>query len=137
MIGILVAGGLRLVNTKIEVFPELDTDVVTVQVPYLGASPAEVEEGVCIRVEEAIASIEGIKRIKATATEGMGIVTAELEEDADDQEVLDDIKAAVDRIETFPAETEKPVVAEGDSRRRVITIVLYGDTTEKTLEEPR
>ncbi len=134
MVGILVAGGLALVNTKIEVFPELDTDIVTVQVPYLGASPAEVEEGVCIRVEEAIASVEGIKRVKATATEGMGIVTAELEEDAHDQEVLDDIKAAVDRIETFPAETEKPVVAEGDSRRRVITIVLYGDTTEKTLK---
>jgi len=108
--------------------------MVTVSVPYRGASPAEVEEGVCIRVEEAIASVEGIKRIRAVASEGIGTVLAELEEDADDRKVLDDIKSAVDRIVTFPVETEKPVVAEGDTRRRVITLVLSGEASEKTLK---
>ncbi len=108
--------------------------MVTVRVPYRGASPAEAEEGVCIRVEEAIASIEGIKRIRSTASENIGTVTIELEEDADNRKVLDDIKAAVDRIETFPVETEKPVVAEVDTRRRVITIVLHGEASEKTLK---
>jgi multidrug efflux pump subunit AcrB len=111
-----------------------ECDIVTIRVPYRGASPAEAEEGVCIRVEEAIASIEGIKRIRSVAQENMGMVTVELEEDADDRKVLDDIKAAVDRIETFPVETEKPVVAEGDTRRRVITIVLHGEASEKTLK---
>ncbi len=134
MLFIVVAGLLSLAHVVIEVFPEFDTDIVTVRVPYLGATPAEAEEGVCVRVEEAIASIEGIKRIRSVAQEGMGMVTVELEEDADDRKVLDDIKAAVDRIETFPAETEKPVVAEGDTRRRVITVVLYGDASEKTLK---
>ena len=102
MIFILVSGVLALTHVVIEVFPELDTDRVTVQVPYRGASPAEAEEGVCIRVEEAISSIDGIKRIRSTAQENLGTVTIELEEDADNREVLDDIKAAVDRIETFP-----------------------------------
>jgi multidrug efflux pump subunit AcrB len=134
MLFIVVAGLLSLAHVVIEVFPEFDTDIVTVRVPYLGATPAEAEEGVCVRVEEAIASIEGIKRIRSVAQEGMGMVTVELEEDADDRKVLDDIKAAVDRIETFPAETEKPVVAEGDTRRRVITVVLYGNASEKTLK---
>ncbi len=134
MLFIVVAGLMSLAKVVVETFPEIDTDTVVVTVPYLGASPAETEEGVCVRVEEAIASIEGIKRIRSVAQEGMGQVIAELEEDADDQKVLDDIKAAVDRIETFPEETEKPVVAEGDSRRRVITVVLYGDATEKTLK---
>jgi len=134
MMFIVVAGLLSLTHVVIEVFPEFDTDIVTVRVPYLGATPAEAEEGVCVRVEEAIASIEGIKRIRSVAQEGMGTVTVELEEDADDRKVLDDIKAAVDRIETFPAETEKPVVAEGDTRRRVISIVLFGDASEKTLK---
>jgi multidrug efflux pump subunit AcrB len=134
MIFILVSGALSLASVVIEVFPEIETDTVTVRVPYRGASPAEAEEGVCIRVEEAIASIEGIKRIRSSAQENLGTVTVELEEDADDRKVLDDIKAAVDRIETFPVETEKPVVSEVDSRRRVITIVLYGDATEKTLK---
>ncbi len=131
---IFVAGGLALASVVIEVFPELDTDIITIRVPYLGASPAEAEEGVCVRVEEAIASIEGIKRIRSAAMENLGTVTVELEEGADDRKVLDDVKAAVDRIETFPAETEKPVVAEGETRRRVITVVLHGDASEKTLK---
>ena len=134
MIFILISGALALLSVVIEVFPELETDVVTVSVPYRGASPAEAEEGVCVRVEEAIASIEGIKRIKSTAMENLGTVNIELEEDADNQEVLDDIKAAVDRIETFPVETEKPVVSEIDTRRRVITVVLFGEASEKTLK---
>jgi multidrug efflux pump subunit AcrB len=131
---ILISGALSLTRVVVEIFPEMDTDIVTVQVPYRGASPAEAEEGVCVRVEEAIASIEGIKRIRSVAQENMGMVTVELEEDADDRKVLDDIKAAVDRIETFPVETEKPVVAEGDNRIRVITVVLHGHASEKTLK---
>jgi len=134
MIFILVSGVLALFSVVIEVFPEIETDTVTIRVPYRGASPAEAEEGVCIRVEEAISSIEGIKRIQSSAQENLGTVTAELEEDADNRKVLDDIKAAVDRIETFPVETEKPVVSEVDTRRRVITIVLYGEVSEKTLK---
>ena len=134
MIFILVSGALSLLTVVIEVFPELETDMVTIRVPYRGASPAEAEEGVCVRVEEAIASIEGIKRIRSTASENMGSVTVELLENADNRKVLDDIKAAVDRIETFPVETEKPVVSEVDTRRRVITVVLSGEASEKTLK---
>ena len=134
MLFILVAGALSLTQVIIETFPEFDTDRITIRVPYRGASPAEAEEGVCLRVEEAIASIEGIKRIRSTAQENLGVVTVELEEDADDRKVLDDVKAAVDRIETFPLETEKPVVAEAETRRRVITVVLSGDASEKTLK---
>ncbi len=134
MVSILAAGVLSLAHVVIEVFPEFDSDVITVRVPYRGASPAEAEEGVCVRVEEAIASIEGIKRIRSSAQENLGTVTVELEEDADNRKVLDEVKAAVDRIETFPAETEKPVVAEGETRRRVITVVLHGRVPEKTLK---
>jgi len=134
MFFIFIAGGLSLATVTLEVFPEVDADTITVTVLYLGATPAEVEEGVCIRVEEAIASIEGIKRIRSTAQEGVGTVIVEIDEDADDRKVLDDVKAAVDRIETFPGETEKPIVAERDNKREVITLVLYGDATEKTLK---
>ena len=134
MLFILVAGGLSLATVVVETFPEFDAGMITIRVPYRGASPAEAEEGVCIRVEEAIASIEGIKRIRSTAQENLGLVTVELEENADNRKVLDDVKAAVDRIETFPLETEKPVVAEVETRRRVITIVLSGEASEKALK---
>ncbi|MCU0303694.1 MAG: efflux RND transporter permease subunit [Thermoanaerobaculales bacterium] len=134
MVFILASGALALARVVIEVFPEIETDTITIRVPYRGATPAEAEEGVCVRVEEAIASIEGIKRVRAVAQENLGTVVVELDEDADDRKVLDDVKAAVDRIETFPVETEKPIVSETDTRRRVITVVLHGKASEKTLK---
>ncbi len=134
MLVLLVGGAFALVRLPVEVFPDLPTQTITVTVPYLGAAPAEVEEGVCMRVEEAIAGIEGIDRIRSLAQEGMGTVIVELEDDADTRRVLDDIKAAVDRIETFPEQTEKPVVAEVLSRTQTITLVLHGDVPEATLK---
>ena len=132
---LVVAGGLlSLKTTKIEMFPDMSIDMITVTVPYLGASPAEVEEGVCLRVEEAIAGVEGIKRLRSTASEGFGNIIAEVEEYADMREVLDDIKAAVDRIITFPVETEKPIIQEITTRNHVMSLVLYGDASERTLK---
>ena len=134
MILIMAAGLLSVVDIKQEVFPEVSMDMISVRVPYLGASPAEVEEGVCIKVEEQIQSVDGIKRITSTASEGVGMVMAELETDVDPQEVLDEIKSEVDRIITFPAETEKPVITRVEPRRQVMDVVLYGDADERSLK---
>lgn len=130
---IIAAGLLTIFTIKVEFFPEMSLDMITVTVPYLGASPSDVEEGVVMRVEEAIAAVDGIKRMTSSAAEGAGMVFVEVEEYADVQEVLDDIKAEVDRIITFPEETEKPIIADITTRYEVITIVLYGDVSEKAL----
>ena len=135
MLLIICSGLLTILTIKIEFFPEMSLDMVTVTVPYLGASPDDVEEGVVMRVEEAIAAVDGIKRLTASAAEGAGMIFVEVEEYADTQEVRDDIKAEVDRIITFPEETEKPIVTEIVTRYEVITIVLYGDASEKTLKK--
>ncbi|MHC4395514.1 MAG: efflux RND transporter permease subunit [Planctomycetota bacterium] len=132
---IISAGLLTIFTMKVEFFPEFTLDIITVSVPYLGASPTDVEEGVVLRVEEAIAAVDGIKRLTASAAEGAGIISVEVEEYADTKEVLDDIKAEVDRIITFPKETEKPIIAEITNRYEVITIVLYGNVSEKTLKK--
>ncbi|MBN1787542.1 MAG: efflux RND transporter permease subunit [Sedimentisphaerales bacterium] len=133
---LIIAGGLLTIKRlNMEVFPEISLDRITISVPYRGASPSDVEQGVCLRVEEAIAGIDGIKRISATAAEGMASVVVEVEEYSDPKEVLDDVKAAIDRIITFPEETEKPVIAEVETTHQVITIVIYGDASEKTLKQ--
>ena len=135
MLLIISAGLLTIFTIKVEFFPEMDLDIITVTVPYLGASPSDVEEGVVMRVEEAIAAVDGIKRLTSSAAEGAGMIIVEVEEYADSREVLDDIKAEVDRIITFPEETEKPIIVEVTTRYEVITIVLYGDVSEKTLKK--
>ncbi|HUV63456.1 MAG TPA: efflux RND transporter permease subunit [Sedimentisphaerales bacterium] len=135
MLLIIVAGVLSLFSSKLEVFPELSLDMITITVPYLGASPEDVEEGVCLRVEEAIAAVDGVKRITSTAGEGAGLTVVEVDEYADATEVLDDVKAEIDTIITFPEETEKPIISELKTRHKVITVVVFGDASEKTLKK--
>jgi multidrug efflux pump subunit AcrB len=132
---VIMAGGLISAFTvKREIFPEFDLDIITVAVPYLGAAPEEVEEGVNVRVEESIQGLDGIKRVTSTAAEGMGTVVVELELGADARKVLDDIKSRIDAIDTFPEQTEKPIIQELTNRRQVINLAVWGDADETTLK---
>ena len=100
---LVMAGGLVAATTiKREVFPEFSLDIITVTVPYLGAAPEEVEAGVCVRIEEALQGLDGIKRVTSTAAEGTGTVVSEIELGADASKVLDDVKSRVDAIDAFP-----------------------------------
>ncbi|MDH3641045.1 MAG: efflux RND transporter permease subunit [Gammaproteobacteria bacterium] len=133
---ILIVGGvLALLTVHQEEFPSMDVRVVNVSVPYLGAAPEEVEEGVCIRIEEALEGTEGIAKILTTASEGACSVQAMLFEDANQNEALNEIKSQVDGINTFPVETEKPIVSKLTITSNVLQIAIYGDTDEKTLKE--
>ncbi len=132
---LIIAGGLlTLPGIKQEVFPEVASDLINISVPYLGAAPEEVEEAVCVRIEEEVQSLEGIKRITSRASEGVGTVTLELLPGTDIRQLLDDVKARVDAIDTFPEETEKPVIQELLNRRQVLSLGVSGDTDERTLK---
>jgi multidrug efflux pump subunit AcrB len=131
----MIAGGLvALPGIQQKSFPDIDIDVVTVNVPYLGAAPEEVEEGVCIRIEEEIQGINGIEQITSTASEGVCSVGAELIAGYAVDRALSEIKNAVDAISTFPDETEKPIVSHYVIRRNAIQIALSGDVDERTLK---
>ncbi len=134
MVMIIVAGLLTIPTIRKEIFPEFPLGMINVSVRYLGAAPEEVEEAVCVRIEEEIQDIEEIKQLTSSSTEGIGTVTVELEPGSDARKVLDDIKARVDAIETFPAETEKPVITELTNRRQVIDVAVSGPTDEGTLK---
>ena len=133
---VLCSGGiLSLMTVNQEEFPTIDAQVISVTVPYLGAAPEEVERGVCIRVEEAIEGVEGIDKIRATSSEATCSVQAELELDADAAAALNEIKSRVDSINSFPAETEKPIVSKLILLRNVLWVALSGDAEERILKE--
>lgn len=134
MIMVLGAGIMTLMDVPEEVFPEFSIDTISITVVYLGAAPQEVEEGVNIRIEEAVQGIDGIQRVTSTAAEGLGTVLVELQLGVDNREVLDEIKNAVDAIESFPAETEKPIIRELTNRQAVVDVAIYGDVEEKSLK---
>jgi multidrug efflux pump subunit AcrB len=133
---VFIIGGLVMgFSIKQEVFPEISLDMVKVSVEYPGAGPEEVEEGIILKIEENITGVDGIKEIKSVAAEGFGSVTAELLENEDADRVLQDIKTEVDRIDTFPADAEKPVITKILARYGVISVVVYGEVSERALRE--
>src|SRR5210317_74045 len=131
---ILVSGGfLALPQLYLEEFPEVKVAAVQIQVPYLGAAPQEVETAVCVRVEEALEGTEGIDTVRSTAAEGMCSIIAELVEGVDISKVANDIRSKVDAIDSFPAETERPITSEITVASKVIQIVVFGETSEQGL----
>ncbi|MCG8371205.1 MAG: efflux RND transporter permease subunit [Proteobacteria bacterium] len=127
MLFIIVAGLISAFTIRKETQPEFELNMVQVQVPYLGAAPQEVEEGVVIKVEEAVQDIKGIKRIRSRASEGFGSVTIEANIDADINEVLNEVKTRVDAISTFPALTEKPVIFKQEVENPVMMVAIHGE----------
>jgi len=134
MFFILLSGLAIGIGIKLEVFPDTQLDKISITVPYPGASPSEVEEGVVRRIEENVAGLEGIKRIDSVAREGSANVTIEVMRGWDNKKLLDEVKSQVDRITTLPAEAEEPVVREVTRRIQVISVAVYGDVPEAALK---
>ncbi|MEQ9108328.1 MAG: efflux RND transporter permease subunit [Limnobacter sp.] len=129
----LIGGVFGFMNMTKEVFPEFELDLVTISVAYPGASPEDVEQGIVLAVEEAISGVEGIVEVNATANEGSANILVEIDESEDAQAVYDKIKQEVDRITTFPGDSEVPNVTLTARKRGVVTLVVYGDTDELSL----
>lgn len=134
MLVLIVGGLISLTNLRQEEFPDVELDAVSVSVPFLGATPEEVEEGVCIRIEEALEGTENVRSMTATASEGSCSVQLELVSGADNVRALNDIKGKVDAISTFPEQTERPIVSLVTNVSQVADIVVAGNTDERTLK---
>jgi multidrug efflux pump subunit AcrB len=135
MLFIVLAGLTTLPTIPQKPFPDVDIDVISVTVEYLGAAPEEVESGVCTRIEEEVEGVEGIEQIRSTAVEGVCNVSIELLTGTDVDRALDDVKNRVDAIDAFPEEAEKPIVSQITMVRPVIDVAVSGISDERALKE--
>ncbi|MEO9918828.1 MAG: efflux RND transporter permease subunit [Parasphingorhabdus sp.] len=135
MIFLFVAGIASYQTIVQEVFAENSLDRVQVSVAYPGATPDEVEESIVQKIEEAVEAVENVKQIQSNAAENTGSVTIEMELGTDIDRALDDIKAEIDQIQTFPDEAEEPDVREVTSRQSVVRVAIFGDVSENALKE--
>ncbi|MEL6687094.1 MAG: efflux RND transporter permease subunit, partial [Pseudomonadota bacterium] len=135
MIAILMAGLFAYRAIPQEVFAENSLDTISISVSYPGATPSEIEDSIVLKIEEAVAAVEGIKEVTSTASENVGTVRVELEEGTSMSIALDDVKAEIDQIQTFPDEAEEPSIRELTSRQSVLGIALFGDAPEASLKE--
>ncbi|MBW2425314.1 MAG: efflux RND transporter permease subunit, partial [Deltaproteobacteria bacterium] len=134
MAAMAVGGIVMMPRIQQKSFPDIDVNVISVGVVYLGAAPEEVEQGVCIRIEEEIHGIEGIEKLSSSAAEGACGVSAELIDGYPVDRALSEIKNAVDSITTFPVETEKPIVSHVQIKRTALQIALSADASERALK---
>lgn len=132
---VIIAGLFTASNIKLELFPDLDLDLVNISVPYPGAAPEEVESGIVELIEDRIQDVDGIKKMTATAGEGFGSVLVEVERGYNASDVSDKIKVRIDTIDNFPEESEEPTVEELLIRNEVISLAVYGDADVKTLKD--
>tara|TARA_B100000963_G_scaffold263027_1_gene231192 strand:- start:8246 stop:11401 length:3156 start_codon:yes stop_codon:yes gene_type:complete len=136
LLGIIVIAGIfSIKGMKMELFPDFDLDLVSITVPYPGAAPLEVEDGICKQIEEKIWDLSGIKKLVSYSREDEGVVGVQVERGNDPQELADKIKVRVDSILNFPEEAEKPMVEVATQRRRVLAVAIHGNCDEKSLRK--
>ncbi len=123
LVAVLVMGIFSAFSLRREVFPQFELEIILVSVPYPGASPDEVESGICQKVEEAIRSVDGIKKVTSVAGEGAGNVVIELRSDVRNvQKILNEVQSQIDRIPSFPDLAEEPDVQQITIRNKAITV---------------
>jgi len=135
MLLVVLAGFTTWFKIKKEVFPNVSLDAVVIQVPFPNATPEEVEDGVILPIEDAIAEVDGVKRVSASAMQSMAAVTVEVANGYDLRDVMTDLKTKVDGIANFPENAEKPMLEEARLDRQVMSIAVSADVDEKTLRE--
>lgn len=134
MLMILVGGVTSLPDLDKEMFPKIPRDIVQVVVPYPGAGPKEVEEQICTRVEEEIHDLDGIEELRSFAYQGAGRIEVEVADGYDTQKLLNDVKARVDAISTFPVNSERPQIKEILARTQLLSIAVAGPLNEWDLK---
>ncbi|MEM9588567.1 MAG: efflux RND transporter permease subunit, partial [Planctomycetota bacterium] len=138
MVAVMVVGWFCLSEMRRETFPEFELDRITVTVPYPGAAPEETEQGIGQKIEEAVRSIEGIKKVTTVAQEGSCTVVLELLAGARSSDrVLDEVRSEVDRIPSFPLEAEDPQVTLVTNRRASIRVGVIAPESMSTGEDNR
>ncbi|PLX18061.1 MAG: hypothetical protein C0597_06570 [Marinilabiliales bacterium] len=113
---VVLAGVVSLMSMKKAFFPETTSRIINITVFYPGASPVEMEEGVTSRLEEAVRGLIGIKEINSTSVENSSVVTIETTGEYPIDEVLMEVKNAVDGISSLPSAAERPIVSKRRSR---------------------
>ncbi len=135
MMAVMLIGGLMSgIALTAQVFPTIDPGIISVSVPYPGATPSEVEESITRRVEEAVIGIDGVDRVVSRASENMGSVNIELKDFVDEMRVRNDIESAIEQLAEFPPEdAEEPDIVRAETISDVLTIVVSSDQPEMTL----
>jgi len=134
MVVLLMLGVVSLPELKRETFPDIHAYEVQTTVIYPGASARDVEQGICLKLEDATDGISYLKEKRCDARDNLATFTTKMKEGGHMPQFVQDIKDAVDSISDFPANTEAPVVKETGLTSHVISIGVAGDMPQSDLK---
>jgi multidrug efflux pump subunit AcrB len=134
MLLFLVMGLIAVPQVRRETFPDFTEDQVQVRVEYPGASPEDIEDAICRRIEDAIEGVNYVDEVLSEAAEGLGTVTATMEEGADFQQFIDDIRTETEAITDFPPLAERPIIRELNRTDAVVSVAVTGPDHPPTLK---
>ena len=134
MLIIITVGLGSAFNIQRALFPALDIEIVFISVAYPGAAPEEVEQGVVLKIEEAINDIEGIKRVESDSFESAARMMIEPQEGVNLAKLMADIQNRIDAIQHFPEEAEKPIISQPELLFPALTLQLSGDIDERSMK---
>ncbi len=127
LIAFFIFGTVGMFSLKSSFFPLVPPNQIFIQITYPGASPGEIEEGVVLKIEENLRGLVGVERITSVSEENAANITVETFRDYDIDVILQDVKNAVDRVPSFPAGMEPPVVYKAESIQEAISVTLSGE----------
>lgn len=134
MLSVIVLGLLSIEGLRKEAFPPWPVDSVTVSVSYDSGDAVLTEEGIAVKVEEALANVTGIKRITSVSDASSATVTVEAHSGYDLDLLLRDVKSKVDAIYNMPADAENPVIEKAQLNEHAYSVKIFGDTDRTTLQ---
>ncbi|MGQ4879752.1 efflux RND transporter permease subunit [Billgrantia sp. LNSP4103-1] len=135
MVLLIVGGLLASLAIKKEVFPEFELEIVHVAIGYPGATPEEVERSLLLPMEAALADVDGIDEMTATANEGAGRVSLSLIDGVDVMRAYQEIQQAINAITHLPAAADPPRFSLAGRARSVMSLQLHGWVDERLLHD--
>jgi multidrug efflux pump subunit AcrB len=134
MIIMLLTGALALSRMNIQFFPNFEMDLVTVSVVWTGSSSEDVETGITDPLEQRLRTVDDLRKMTSTSTQGTSAITLEFEEGTDPLLALDRTRRLVDEFRNLPADAEDPKVVYVDRYEPVARLLVSGP---ETLDELR
>ncbi|MBD3795180.1 MAG: efflux RND transporter permease subunit [Epsilonproteobacteria bacterium] len=123
VLSLVIFGIMSYRTMPINLFPNIDFPIVTIQTVYAGADPKSVESKVTDKIEEAVSSIEGIDRIMSTSSEGISIVTIQFDISMDIEQCANDVRDKIGSV-VLPPDAKRPLVKKLGSAGDAVAIFV-------------
>jgi len=131
MIVIIVFGLFSYFKLKSSFFPVIPPRNINVQLVYPGSSPEEIEEGVVVKIEEKLKGVSGVERITSSSQENTATINVEVERGYKTSVALEDVKNAVNAINSFPDGLETPIVILRENINETVSFSLNGSGVDR------